>query len=81
MFLQGFQGLKRGDRGAVDGIRLENGEQAGGFFGQALRAFGQNVSVVNFDFNGQITHDVKLRLHPPARKQRFASTGQNGTKT
>ncbi len=43
----------------VDLIRLENGKQAGGFFGQALRAFGQNVSVVNFDFNGQITHVVK----------------------
>jgi len=56
----------------VDGIRLENGKQAGRFFGQALRAFGQNVSVVNFDLNGQITHGVKVRLHPAARKPRFA---------
>ena len=56
----------------VGGICFENGKQAGGFFRQALRAFGQNVSVVNFDFNGQITHVAKLRLHPPARKQRFS---------
>jgi len=56
----------------IDGIRSENGEQTGGFFGQLLRAFGQNASVVNFDLNGQITHGVKVRLHPAARKPRFA---------
>jgi hypothetical protein len=69
MFLQGFQCLKRRDRRGLDGIRLENGEQTGAFFGQALGAFGQNVSMVNFDFDGQITHGAKLRLPWLARKK------------
>jgi len=56
----------------VDGIRLENGKQAGCPLGQVFRTFGHNVSVVNFDFNGQITHRAKLRRHRSARKQRFA---------
>jgi len=71
MLLQGFQSLKWGDRGGVVGIRLEEGEQPGTFIGQALRAFGQNVSVIQFDFNGQVTHGVKLRRPRPARKPRF----------
>jgi len=77
MLLQGFQSLKWGDRGGVVGIRLEEGEQPGTFFGQALRAFGQNVSVIQFDFNRQITHDVKLRRPQPARKQRFFGAASN----
>ena len=53
---------------------VDDGEQAGGFFGQALRTFRDDVSVVKFDFNGQITHGVKLRRCPDARKRRFAIT-------
>jgi len=75
--LQRFQCLELGDRGVVDGIRFENGEQAGGPFRQAFRVFGQNVSVVNFDFNGPIAHGVKLRLHPPGCKERFPLEATN----
>ena len=69
MFLQGFQSLERGDRGGMVGICLEDREQTGAFFGQALGTFGQNVSVIQFDFNGQITHGVKLRPARLARKR------------
>jgi len=53
----------------VDGLRMENSKQAGGSFGQSLGAFGLNVSVVNFDFDSQITHGMKLRLYERGRKQ------------
>jgi len=64
--------------GETDGAELqqrrwvEDGEQAGRFLRQGLRAFGRNVSVVNFNFNGQITHGTKLRFRPAARKRGFA---------
>ena len=51
--------------------RRENGEQAGGFFGQALGAFGENVSMVNLNFNRQITHAVKLRRQAVCRKRQI----------
>lgn len=69
MVLQGFQRLQWGDRRLVDGIRWEKSEQARGFVGQALGPFGQNVSVVYFDFNRPITHVSKLRLNAFCRKR------------
>ena len=68
--------------GQTDGAQLrqrrgrQDGEQAGGFFGQAFRAFRQNVSVVNFDFKGQKTNGPKLCPQPAARKRRCAARGE-----
>jgi hypothetical protein len=74
MVLERLQSLQRGDGVTVHLIRLQNGKQPGCFFGQALRALGLNVSVVNFDFNGPIIHAVKLRLLPPARKEQTSGS-------
>ena len=68
MLLQQFQRLKRGVCHLTDAIRLQNSKQTEAFFGETLRVFGQNMPVVNFDFNGQITHATKLRRPPPACK-------------
>jgi hypothetical protein len=71
VFLQRFQSLQRAGRGVVQSRCRENGEQAGRFFRQGFRAFGGNMAVVNFNFNGQIAHGRKLRFPPAARKRRF----------
>ena len=57
----------------VEGLRREKGQQAGGFFGQLFRAFGLNLPVVNFHFNGQIIHAGKLRPVSVARKRKADS--------
>ena len=48
--------------------RLQNSQQGGGLVGQVVGGFGHDVAVIQLDFEGPVTHVVKICDCPDGRK-------------